>query len=91
MRALAGILAVLCMIALWVVGLGIYLFCLYLAYLTSFIAILLTFFFPFVGQLYWIWTVWMTTGVFLNPLTIACLVWIGLAAVGTILFATAER
>jgi hypothetical protein len=38
-----GVLAVLCMVALWLFRVGTYIFCLYLAYLTSYLAILLTF------------------------------------------------
>src|SRR5580700_996624 len=50
-----------------------------IAYLTSFGSLLLTLF-PVLGQLYWLWIVWGTTGVFFNWFTIACLVWLGLVA-----------
>ena len=70
---------------------GIYFFCLYLAYLTSFAAILLTFFFPFFGQLYWIWAVWMATGIFFNPLMIACLTWVGLGLLSATLLAAGHK
>jgi hypothetical protein len=54
------------MTAIWLLGAGIYFFTLYLAYLTSFGSLLLTLFIPFLGQLYWLWIVWGTTGVFFN-------------------------
>lgn len=66
---------------LWALSLGIYLFTLYLAYLTSFLAMILTLMFPFIGQIYWLWFVWGATGVFFNWLTIACLVWVAAVAV----------
>jgi hypothetical protein len=80
MRTLLGWIAVLCVIGLWLLRIGIYLFTLYLAYLTSFPSLLLTLFFPFFAQLYWIWALWSATGVFLNLLTLLCLGWIVLAA-----------
>ena len=85
MRKLFGVLGGITIFSLWALGIGIYVFCLYLAYLTSFLAVLLTFFFPVVGQLFWIWAIWATTGIFLNPLTIACLLWVGLAVLGFVL------
>jgi hypothetical protein len=91
MRGLFAVIGGLCFVALWLLGLGIYIFCLYLAYLTSFVAILLTLIFPVLGQLYWIWAVWMATGVFFNPLTIACLTWLGLAVLGAVLTAAGEK
>jgi hypothetical protein len=91
MRALAGVIGTVCMVALWLLGLGIYVFTLYLAYLTSFVAILLTFIFPFLGQLYWIWALWSATGVFFNPLTIACLAWLGLASITLITMSLASK
>ena len=91
MRKFAGYLAVGCYIVISLLSLGIYIFCLYLAYLTSFVAVLLTLIFPFIGQAYWIWAVWTATGVFFNPLTIACLIWLGLAAFGSILYASSSE
>jgi hypothetical protein len=67
------------MTAVLLLAAGIYFFTLYLAYLTSFGSLLLTLF-PVLGQLYWLWIVWGTTGVFFNWFTIACLVWLGLVA-----------
>jgi hypothetical protein len=68
-------------IVLWVGGIGIYLFTLYLAYLTSLTSLLLTMFFPVFGQIYWILMIWHSTGVFFHLLTILCLGWIALAAI----------
>ena len=91
MRAIAGALGTMCVVAIALLGLGIYVYCLYLAYLTSVGALILTFFFPFIGQLYWIWAVWTTTGIFFNVLTIACLVWIGLLILGGALLLAADN
>jgi hypothetical protein len=79
--ALLDWVAGLCAIGLCLLGLGIYLFTLYLAYLTSFPSLLMTLFFPFLAQLYWIWALWSATGVFFNLLTALCLGWIVLAVV----------
>src|ERR1700738_401974 len=73
-------IALTIMTAVLLLGAGIYFFTLYLAYLTSFGSLLLTLFIPVLGQLYWLWIVWGTTGVFFNWFTIACLVWLGLVA-----------
>src|SRR5580704_15341691 len=75
---LKGAIALTIMTAVLLLGAGIYFFTLYLAYLTSFGSLLLTLFIPVLGQLYWLWIVWGTTGVFSNWFTIACLVWLGL-------------
>ena len=75
---LKGAIEFATMTAICLLGAGIYIFTLYLAYLTSFGSLLLTLFIPFLGQLYWLWIVWGTTGVFFNWFTIACLVWLGL-------------
>ena len=90
MRAIVAVLGGLCMIGLWILGVIIYFFTLYLAYLTSFVAILLTFFFPFIGQLYWLWAYWNATGVFLNELTMLCIGWLALAAIGVTFSALAQ-
>ncbi len=84
---LKGAAAFTSMMAMWLLGAGIYIFTPYLAYLTSFGSLLLTLFIPFFGQLYWLWIVWGITGVFFNWLTIACLVWLGLAVLISALMA----
>jgi hypothetical protein len=91
MRALLGVIAVLCSISLWLLGLGIYLFTLYLAYLTSFPSLVMTLVFPFFAQLYWIWALWSATGVFFNLLTQLCLGWIVLAALAVGLASAADK
>jgi hypothetical protein len=68
-------------IVLWLLGFGIYIFTLYLAYSTSFISLLGTLIFPFFSQLFWVWAIWSATGVFFNLLTLLCLAWIALAGV----------
>jgi len=90
-RIIARNIGSLCLTSLWFVGLGIHFYCLYLARLSGFVAMALTFVLPFVSQFYWLWTSWRTTGIFFNPLTIACLVWLGLCAVGSILYIASEE
>jgi hypothetical protein len=84
---LKGAIALTIMTAVLLLAAGIYFFTLYLAYLTSFGSLLLTLFIPALGQLYWLWIVWGTTGVFFNWFTIACLVWLGLVALSLAILA----
>jgi len=79
MRTFLTGLVTLCVILLWMLGAGIHLLTLYVAYLTSFPALLATMFFPLLSQLYWIWQIWAVTGVFFNPLTLLCIAWLTLA------------
>ncbi|MGC2026104.1 hypothetical protein, partial [Bradyrhizobium sp.] len=72
MKALAGVLFV----GGWLLGLGIYLLTLYIAYLTGFVPMLLTLIFPFLAQIYWIFHLWSITGVFFHTLTVLCIVWV---------------
>lgn len=81
MAKLLGWIAGLAGIAAWVLGLGIYFLTLYIAYKTSFVAMLLTLFFPVAGQFVWLWVVWGWTGMFFNSYTILCLSWVALAAI----------
>jgi hypothetical protein len=85
-----GVIAVICMIATWLLGAGIYLFTLYLAYLTSFFSLLLTLTFPVIGQLVWIWILWGATGVFFNLLTLLCIAWIVLLGITMFIASKAE-
>jgi hypothetical protein len=71
-------MAVVCAVSAWGLALVIYLLTLYIAYLSGFVYMLLTFVFPVVGQIYWILVLWAATGSFLNTLTIMCLVWVAL-------------
>jgi hypothetical protein len=80
-----GAVALICFVILWLLGIGIYLYCLYLAYLTSFVSLLLTLIFPFFAQIYWIITLSHFTGNFFNNLTILCLAWIAVGILGTVL------
>src|SRR6266849_496478 len=75
-------IATFCRFAVWLLSLCIYLFTLYLAYLTSFPALLAALFFPFIAQLYWIWVLWNATGTLLNLFTLLCFAWVALAVIG---------
>ena len=90
-NTLKGAIALTIMTAVLLLGAGIYFFTLYLAYLTSFGSLLLALFIPVLGQLYWLWIVWGTTGVFFNWFTIACLVWLGLVVGLAVLAKTSNR
>jgi hypothetical protein len=72
-------------IMLWILGAVIQFYVLYLAYKVSFLALLLTFFTPVICQFYWIWWIWVTTGIFFSLLTIMCLVWTAALVLGCIL------
>jgi len=65
MHQFLGAIFMICMIWVFVLGLAIYLLTLYIAYLSSFFAVLLSLIFP-------------ATGVFSNFLTLMCLGWFGL-------------
>lgn len=79
-----AISTMLCGFGLWVLTPVIWLFTVYLAYLTSFRALLAALFLPFVAQLYWIWALWNEMGTVLNLFTLLCLAWIVLALIGTV-------
>jgi hypothetical protein len=80
----------LCGFGLWVLTPVIWFFTIYLAYLTSFRALLAALFFPFLVQLYWMWALWTETGNALNLFTLLCLAWVTLAVVRLIARATVE-
>lgn len=71
-----------CRFVVWLLTPCIYLFTLYLAYLTSFPAVLAALFFPFIAQLYWIWVLWNATGTLQNLFTLLCFIWVALAVIG---------
>jgi len=91
MRTMFGLLFALAVPALSLLSLGIYFFTLYLAYLTSFQALLGAMFFPVLAQLYWIWILWGITGTFFHTLTLLCLVWITIFAIVMVGSIAAER
>ncbi len=91
MRAFAKWTAIGCVVVVWILSVAIYGLSLYYAYLSSIVALAVTFFLPILGQLYWIWSLWSTTGVFLNTLTVMCIVWFALAAAGLLLNAYADE
>jgi hypothetical protein len=65
--------------SLWLLSGGIYLFTLYLAYLSNFPALLGTLVFPGLSQFIWIGVFWRITGTFFNFLTMLCIGWLVLA------------
>jgi hypothetical protein len=74
-----------------VLGVVIYLWTLYLGYLTSVPALLGALVFPVIAQLYWIWTLWGETGTLTNGFTLACFAFVVFAVIGTIVRATLEH
>jgi hypothetical protein len=77
-------ITMLCGFAVWVLTPCIWFFTIYLAYLTSFRALLASLFLPFLAQLYWIWVLWIETGTILNVFTFLCFAWVAAALVGII-------
>lgn len=69
-------------VAVGFLGMGIYSYCLYLAFLRSIAAVLMTALFPVVGVFYWIWDVWTTSGTLFHGLTWAFVALLILFAVG---------
>lgn len=67
-------------VATFLLGFGIYILTLYLAYLTSFLLLLFTLIAPGIAQLVWIWNLWTLTGTFFNFYTSLCLAWLALLA-----------
>jgi hypothetical protein len=81
-------LAGLIYLALQLSGLAIHLFTTYLAFQVSgFITALITFMFPPLSQLYWIWAFWDATGIFFNFFTQWVLLYIVAIVLGYILIA----
>ena len=76
-----GILYSVCAFVAWLVLGAIYLLTLYLAYLSSFPALLCALFLVPFAQLYWIWWLWGATGNFFHFLTMMCLVWVALRGI----------
>lgn len=89
-KTIFALVTVLCGFGLWVLTPVIWLFTIYLAYLTSFRALLAALFFPVLPQLYWMWTLWTETGEALNLFTVLCLAWVTLAVVRLVAMATVE-
>ena len=77
-------ITMLCGFAVWVLTPCIWLFTIYLAYLTSFRALLAALFLPFLAQLYRIWVLWIETGTILNIFTFLCFAWVAVALVGIV-------
>ena len=75
-------ITIFCRFAMWLLSPVIYIWTLYLAYLTSFPAILGALVIPVIPQLYFIWMSWNVTGVLLNLYSFFCLAWVVLAVIG---------
>jgi hypothetical protein len=84
-------IAVICLIAVCILGAGIYLTMLNLASESSFLAVLYTLIVPFIAQLVWIWVLCGVTGASFHPFTWLCLGWLVLLAIGVVLAAKAEE
>jgi hypothetical protein len=74
----------LCMIGLWLLAGAIYVLTLYFAYGSSFWALLVSIFLPFLTDFYWVWHIWGQTGQFFNLLTLLWIGWFGLIAAMTL-------
>jgi hypothetical protein len=94
-RDFLALMAGICRILVWLLGVVIYLATVAIAYLVSFhmvagkvlvnaIAVLATIALPFVGQIYWILYISLD-GALINPLTVACLGWVALVIVSRLL------
>jgi hypothetical protein len=83
-------IATFCRFVVWLLSVSIFLFTLYLAYLTSFPALLAALFLPVIAQLYWIWALWSATGTLLNLFTLLCVAWVALALIGIVARMKAE-
>jgi hypothetical protein len=91
MRKIAQTIAVLCLIAIIVLGWMIYAYSIYIAAESAgWIGALLTITLPVVAQIYWIAVTYLMTGVLLNSLLIACLFWVGLFLLGVTFAALAD-
>jgi hypothetical protein len=71
-----------CRFAIWILSPVLYIWTLYLAYLTSFVAVLLALVIPVGPQLYFIWSLWNATGALANLYTLLCAAWVVLAIIG---------
>jgi hypothetical protein len=78
------ILVVICNFVASVLGVIIYLWTLYLAYLTSVPALLGALILPVIAQFYWIWTLWSETGTLSNGFTLVCLALVAFAVIGIV-------
>ena len=72
-------------LVLWVLSPILYLWTLYLAYLTSFGAVLISLIIPIGPQLYYAWVIWNGTGTLANLYIILCGAWLVAALLGFII------
>jgi hypothetical protein len=71
-----------CRIAVWLLTPVMYIWTLYLGYLTSFPTLLAAIFIPAIPQIYFIWILGSVTGTLFHPFALLCLTWVVLAVVG---------
>jgi hypothetical protein len=74
-QTLIGIAKSICFVAWAILTVGIYGVTIYLAYLTGFVALILTIICPGVAQFLWIFEIERDTGTFVNIYTYACIAW----------------
>jgi hypothetical protein len=75
-QTLIGIVKFICFIAWAILTVGIYGFTIYLAYLTGFVALILTIIFRGMAKFLWIFEIGREIGTFLNIYTYACIAWV---------------
>jgi hypothetical protein len=80
----------LCRFGLWVLSPILYIWTLYLAYLTSFVAVLISLVVPVGPQVYFIWQIWNDTGSLSNLYTVLCAAWVAFALIGILTRMKAE-
>ena len=72
--------ATMCVPALYLLSIGIYLITLYIAYHASFPALLVALIFPVLTQVYWVLMLWGVTGTPFHWFGILCYTWLALFA-----------
>ena len=81
-----AIILLLYQLALSLIGLGIYVWTIAIAYVRGgIIAAILTALLPVASQIWWIIHLWSTSGIFLNVFTATCLIYVVLWAVPYVL------
>jgi hypothetical protein len=75
-------LHMLCRFGVWVLSPVLYIWTLYYAYLTSFVAVLISLAVPVGPQLYYAWQIWGYTRTPYNLYIILCAAWVVFAVLG---------
>ena len=69
--------------ASWVAAIALHVYTMLVAFkFSGFIAAAITFIFPYISQVYWVWKTWEITGNFINPFSFYVFVYLGWFAVG---------